>query len=194
MKRIHPTGSLHRQRGAALVIALLMLLVMTVLGLASMQITRLEERMAGNARDINVAFQGSEAGLRHAESFIILFRDRPAGRCAGPPCAAGIYATNALPLDLRNQPDAWWRDSPNTTREYGVAGATDIADTVYEPRSVTEELSFQPDSLSRGNAPRRPGKGYFKVTSWSPGANPSTTSGNLTTSVVTETTVAQKYN
>jgi len=56
-----------RQKGATLVVALLILLVLTVLGLAAMQATRMEERMAGNSRDVNLAFQGAEAGLRDAE-------------------------------------------------------------------------------------------------------------------------------
>ena len=42
-----------RQRGAVLVVALLMLLIMTVLGVTAMQMSRMEERMAGNSRDIN---------------------------------------------------------------------------------------------------------------------------------------------
>ena len=56
-----------RQRGAILVSALLMLLVLTVIGVSVMQITRMQERMAGNTRDLNLAFQGAEAALREAE-------------------------------------------------------------------------------------------------------------------------------
>jgi type IV pilus assembly protein PilX len=54
-------------RGSALVIALLMLLILTVLGLASMQSTSLQERMAGNFDQRNQAFQLAELGLRTAE-------------------------------------------------------------------------------------------------------------------------------
>ena len=45
-----------------------MLLIMTVLGVTAMQMSRMEERMAGNSRDINLAFQGAEAGLRDSEA------------------------------------------------------------------------------------------------------------------------------
>lgn len=58
------------QHGAVLIIALLLLLVMTLLGVSAMQTTTLEEKMAGNMRDRSVAFQAAETALRDAESFI----------------------------------------------------------------------------------------------------------------------------
>jgi type IV pilus assembly protein PilX len=55
------------QRGAAMVIALIMLLVLTLLATASARMTLLEERMTGNTQDRNVAFQAAEAALRFGE-------------------------------------------------------------------------------------------------------------------------------
>jgi Tfp pilus assembly protein PilX len=54
-------------RGAALVIGLIVLLVLTLLGLASMQSTSLQERMAGNFDQRHQAFQLAETALRFAE-------------------------------------------------------------------------------------------------------------------------------
>ncbi|MDP2326384.1 MAG: PilX N-terminal domain-containing pilus assembly protein [Gammaproteobacteria bacterium] len=59
---------LHRERGAAMVIALVMLLVLTLLATASARMTLMEERMTGNTQDRNIAFQVAEAGLRGGES------------------------------------------------------------------------------------------------------------------------------
>lgn len=56
-----------RQRGAAMVIALIMLLVLTLLATASARMTILEERMTGNTQDRGVAFQAAEAALRAGE-------------------------------------------------------------------------------------------------------------------------------
>ena len=56
-----------RERGAAMVIALVMLLVLTLLATASARMTLLEERMTGNTQDRNIAFQAAEAGLRAGE-------------------------------------------------------------------------------------------------------------------------------
>ncbi|GAB6067343.1 pilus assembly protein [Methylothermus subterraneus] len=58
------------QIGAALIVSLVMLLVMTILGVAAVQSVILEERMAGNYFDRNVAFQAAEAALRQAEAVI----------------------------------------------------------------------------------------------------------------------------
>ncbi len=57
----------HRQQGMILIIALIFLLVMTVIGVTAMQTTSLDERMASNLRDRNLAFQAAEAALRDAE-------------------------------------------------------------------------------------------------------------------------------
>jgi type IV pilus assembly protein PilX len=71
-RHIHSRGSAafamnRRQAGAALVVGLIFLVILTLLGLTAMQTGILEERMAGNSRDRNIAFQGAEAGLRDAE-------------------------------------------------------------------------------------------------------------------------------
>ena len=56
-----------RQRGAVLVVALIMLLLMTIIGLTSMRGTNLQENMASNLRESNLSFQSAEAALRKGE-------------------------------------------------------------------------------------------------------------------------------
>jgi len=53
-----------RQRGAVLVIALLFLTILTMLAVTAMTATTFEEKMAGNTRDVALAFQAAEAALR----------------------------------------------------------------------------------------------------------------------------------
>ena len=60
----------HRQRGVVLVVSLIMLLVVTLLAVSSMQGTVLEEKMAGNSKDRNLAFQTTESAVREAETYI----------------------------------------------------------------------------------------------------------------------------
>ena len=52
-----------RQRGATLVVALIFLAILALLGATAAQTTLLEERMAGNTRDRDIALQASEAAL-----------------------------------------------------------------------------------------------------------------------------------
>ena len=54
-------NAFNRQRGAILVIALFMLLLLTVIGLSSMRGTMMQENMAGNLRDSSLALQAAEA-------------------------------------------------------------------------------------------------------------------------------------
>lgn len=55
------------QTGAVLPISLVMLLLLTLIGVTGSQVTGLEEKMAGNMRDKNIAFQAAESALRDAE-------------------------------------------------------------------------------------------------------------------------------
>jgi len=57
-----------KQHGAALIISLIILLVMTVIGVTAMQVTVMQEKMAGNLRNKSVAFQAAESALRNAEN------------------------------------------------------------------------------------------------------------------------------
>lgn len=59
-----------RQSGAVLVVSLVFLLIVTVLAIGSMRSSTLEEKMAGNTGDRNLAFQSTESAVREAEVFI----------------------------------------------------------------------------------------------------------------------------
>lgn len=76
------------QTGAALPFVLLLLLIVTILGVASMRGAIMQERMASNTAARGMAFQVAEAGLRQAE---IIVRDGtvtfPASGCSGGRCA-----------------------------------------------------------------------------------------------------------
>jgi len=60
----------NQQQGSALLVSLIILVVMTLLGLSGMRTAVMEERMAGNMRDNELAFQAAEAALRAAEKNI----------------------------------------------------------------------------------------------------------------------------
>lgn len=65
------------QRGATLVIALIILLVMTIIGVTSMKSSTLQERMAGNARQKTVAKNAALTALREAEIWLTTNVDQP---------------------------------------------------------------------------------------------------------------------
>ncbi|WP_421858084.1 pilus assembly PilX family protein [Marinobacter salarius] len=51
------------QKGAVLVISLVLLLVLTLMGVAGMNSSTMQERMAANAQNSNRAFQGAESSV-----------------------------------------------------------------------------------------------------------------------------------
>ena len=56
------------ERGAALVVAILVLAILTVIGIALMLITSTESRIAANEWSVNRAFYSSDAGIRWASA------------------------------------------------------------------------------------------------------------------------------
>lgn len=60
----------NKQNGAVLIISLVIMVAMTLIGITAMRTSILEEKMAGNMRDKEQAFQAAEATLRFAEDFI----------------------------------------------------------------------------------------------------------------------------
>lgn len=69
MKTLYSSG--HQQFGAALPIALIMLLISTMVGLAAIRSATNQEKMSSNMYDRSLAYQAAEAALRAAEDEIL---------------------------------------------------------------------------------------------------------------------------
>jgi type IV pilus assembly protein PilX len=69
---------LQRQRGVALIISLIMLVLMTLVGMAGIRMINSEERMVSQSFDRAVAFQTAEAALREIEIQVDAARPTPA--------------------------------------------------------------------------------------------------------------------
>ncbi len=163
-----PPHTQRRERGAILVSALLMLLVLTVIGVSVMQITRMQERMAGNTRDLNLAFQGAEAAPRDAEQFLW---DTPSIiACNTPDC---VRPRGILPV-LNNQTEAWWNAQ---SQEYGADGDQEIEELDSDPQFVAEELAFVGPLVVDDPG----GRMFYQVTSRSTGATGATNTTLQTT-------------
>ena len=85
------------QRGVALVMALVFLVILTLLGIGAMNTTALEEKMAFNSKDRNLAFQAAETALKVGENWIGTQLGAPTGF---PNNAIGLYdpSTTATPV------------------------------------------------------------------------------------------------
>jgi type IV pilus assembly protein PilX len=159
-----------RQQGAVLVVSLLLLLVMTLLGLGASQSTRLQERMAGNQRDQEMALQGAEASLRAAETLLSPTRVTPLITCAakGTNCEAYEMRTLVDPdkvaLDLANQANGWWND---WGRDY--ASASGLKDVSTTPEFVIERVAEVREVLSVGDSNLDTVRDFYQATARSTG-------------------------
>jgi hypothetical protein len=110
-----------RQRGAVLVVGLVMLVVVVMLGLVSMRSVLLQERLAGGFAAQNLALQASETSLRAAERVI---QGGGAPREAHMSLAPGWFsvrgnATIALPASPSLDSATFWDANtyPNLSQE-----------------------------------------------------------------------------
>lgn len=87
------------QQGAILFLALIMLLLITVIGTSSINLTTLDTRMTSNARDRQSAFQTAEYGLLAAENTLAPNKLLPiAGTTAG---------------HIKDLTPQWWATDPS---------------------------------------------------------------------------------
>ncbi len=158
MTRTTMLESLDRERGAALIVALVMLLVMTVLGVTAARNTNLQERMAGNLRDNNLAFQSAERALREGETFL---------RGATLPPFTGSNGLLTM-QDGAGQAsfwgnDAWWVANGRT--------ATGMAHVNRAPLYVVEELPPVPQSGGSERFGALPDIGFYRITAQGQGGS-----------------------
>lgn len=100
-----------REQGISLLVVLVLLLIMTLLGLAILRGTMLEERMAGNMYERSLAFQAAESALREGE--------RIAAGSPTPPTNGTCNADGVCPEPDVNAIERWldpaftaWRGAP----------------------------------------------------------------------------------
>jgi type IV pilus assembly protein PilX len=116
------------QSGAVLIISLIILLLLTIIVGTAIQTTSLEEKMAGNLRDRNIAFQAAESALRAGEAFLTQ-ATLPSFTSTG---TGGLYNEIAI---TPQQNDDW---STFNTITYSTAS---LSHTVSPPLYVIQRLS-----------------------------------------------------
>jgi type IV pilus assembly protein PilX len=124
-----------RQGGVALSVVLILLVVMTLLALASMRGTLLEEKMSSNVLDRELQFQAAEAALREGEA-VASTRPMPA---AGTGCVDGICSKPDPTVAGDTQrwlAPGFWGDASGKWKEATV----NIDGQATKPRFIVELL------------------------------------------------------
>lgn len=123
--------TIERQRGVALFISLVLLLVLTIIGVSSVQTTSLEVRMTRNEHDTLLAFQAAESALRDAEVAVELVASTDDFLTGA---SDGLHTVADLGDDENWQDDAIWGDANS------VAAETDLENLAQPPRFIVEHI------------------------------------------------------
>lgn len=125
-RALHPHPSLWRQQGVSLLVVLILLLVMSLLGIAVLRSSAMQERMSANMVDRNEAMQAAETGLAVAQRTVIGGTFNPMWNgsqtftalraAAGKTCAANGVCDRSDPTN----PAAWETPQPPATAAYTV--------------------------------------------------------------------------
>lgn len=169
------------QRGAVLAMSLLILLVMTIIGVASMGSTTLQERMANNNQQRQIAFQAAEAALRAGEAFMVAnignITDLQTNFNATTP-VAGLYserapvvgvATYPLPVGTNLFDDAGWLAAGNAVE------VTSVTNVSRKPRFIVEYMGRAGSPLKDYSGKKQDDRQYaFRITAvgWGEGTTP----------------------
>lgn len=97
----------HLQRGAALAISLILLVIMTLIGLAGIRGITQQERMANHSIDRSLAFQSTEAALREIELLVEAKQPTPA---SGAACSV-VDGLMSCPAPANDATPRWLDDT-----------------------------------------------------------------------------------
>ena len=166
-------GIQHKQRGVALIMSLVMLLILTILGLSSVQSTSLQLRMSLNARDNDLAFQASESAVREAEGWMSTNTSLLVFQAAN---SNGLY--DAPDLGSVNLSTFDWNNPGNDMRGY-ITLSTPLSQVATQPKYIIEwakTVMSEADTLNMGNIGQDTGSGrtqVFRVTTYGTGGTDS---------------------
>ncbi len=117
--------------GAALFVSLVFLFILTVIGLAGMQNTSLQEKMAGHLREHNLAFQAAESALREAEANLAAsvpifdcsfdndgyYKHSEPGTASDCPASKGWPSNSQLTHPYPPENEKFWKDGDVVNRD-----------------------------------------------------------------------------
>lgn len=179
MKSIHP----NKQRGAILVLSILLLIVLTIISISSITTTVLQEKSTHNVFNTQLAFQASETALRSAEEFIRSTPSRPPAHSSctqncdivwredliGETYGNGTFTNNWWAATNKVTNDNWWtsigHSIPNATANDGTPITVNVSDVASQPRFIAEELAFIPDDLNPNTRATGRGLAFYRITS-----------------------------
>lgn len=145
-----PSIGRRQQRGAALLVAMLLLALMLVLGVSSMESGIVQEKQSANMRDRTVAFENSEAAMRLGMDYL---KNQILNGTSAPDNSPGYYYGGAVPVGGTINPstdtatfdfwDGYTMDSVNSRKSTTMAP---LKQTTDQGRFMIERMRFDDES------------------------------------------------
>lgn len=160
------------QSGVVLAISLIVLMLLAIIGVSATHSTVVEEKMLGNARARNLAFQAAESTLLAGEQSLHT-------TTAAFNCQHGLYKQQDIDCDgikenqaIWESPGVWGDDAKSI--KYAVSGDAKSLDLGYlkaSPRYIIEELGLvcPPGEICTSSSAL---KKYYRVTARATGSTP----------------------
>ena len=160
-----------RQRGVVLIIALIILLALTLIGVSGMSTTSMQARMSANTRDRQIAFQAAEAALREGERYV---QNNPMDASMfDSNCTNGMCDCSSAALGCVE----YWTDSGLsvwTTAARHKTYTVNNGQLAAQPEYIIEYMGYVvPDGVSTINSNTGPGDPQmFRITALGTGQSP----------------------
>jgi type IV pilus assembly protein PilX len=133
----------NKQKGVVLIVGLIMVLLMTIVGLAAIKGSGLQENMASNMRDMNVTFQAAESGLNVCEDFVDIFKTLTLPEFKNADGFLTDQQALTPPAPVVNWTKAKW-DADGRSTNLGLKFVS------AQPRCVVEQLEYPPGTFAEG--------------------------------------------
>lgn len=192
---------LKNQRGAVLIIGLILLFSLTLLGIGAMGTNLMQQRMAANMGDAILAFNAADTLIRREQEWL---RSQPLeSALLSQDCDNNtrcIYdvdkATNKNILFATYLTDEWWDESAVFSQTWWNDNAYDYCCTpipvnldnvLIDPRIVVEWKQYELDSIDIGITSNPTGTTYYRMTARGTGST------SLSESII-QSTVSKRWN
>jgi len=174
---------LKKQSGVVMAISLIMLLALTIIAVTGTEVTGLEEKMAANSKNTNIAFQAADAAERAAEQAIAagtvsaasfsvanngingLYTTLAAcqSACAGVSTCISACSTSGAQSSYYTTID--W-NSTSTTLPYVAYTGGALTGVYQAPRYIIEQLATTTSTNSSGNLEAGASANQATTVSW----------------------------
>jgi type IV pilus assembly protein PilX len=137
-------------KGIALIVALIILVLMTILSISAVRMITAEEKMATNSYDRSLAFQAVESALKTVEALVETEKPEPTTGCA----VVGSIMVCATPLS--NSTPRWLDTTFTSWQNSDVVGSGNLAVTPqYFVEYLGNTFACRPGDASDPNSCKR---------------------------------------